>query len=188
MWQGRNRKSPRLKGFDYSSNGAYFVTIKTYQSEHLFGEIEGGEMKLNEYGDIVFWEWVKCEHVRKEIYLDDFVIMPNHFHGIVIIFHPDGFDGSANQAADPVGTTGPLSLRKAQHKPGGGKRSLSSMIGAFKLKSTMKINELRQTPKVQVWQGRFHDEIIRSERHLNNARQYIAHNPANWDTDEDNQP
>ena len=180
------RKSPRLKGYDYSSNGAYFVTIKAHQAVHLFGKIEDGEMKLNEHGDIVFWEWVKSEHLRKEVYLDEFVIMPNHFHGIVIIFHPEGADGSANQIAEGVGATGPSPLRKPQSKLGGGKRSLSSLMAAFKLVSTIKINQLRQTPKMPVWQRSFHDQIIKNEQHLNNVRQYIAHNPANWATDEDN--
>ena len=187
----RRRKSPRLKGYVYSSNGAYFVTVKTHQAEHLFGEIVDGEMKLNEYGDIVFWEWVKCEHIRKEIYLDDFVIMPNHFHGIVLIFQPEDSDGAADGVAGQVRTSSRSSLRGRQNGSaagGTGKRTLSALMAGFKSSVTKKVNVMRQTPGADVWQERYHDRIIRSEQHLNNTRQYIAHNPANWETDEDNQP
>ncbi len=170
------------------------MTKKCHQSQHLFGEIVDGEMRLNELGNIGWWQWVKSEYLRKEIFLDEFVIMPNHFHGIVFIERPDNTaanqipdpqtpDDPANQMSDPVGTTGPLSLRAPQRKPGGGKRSLSSMAGGFKLKSTIKINQIRETPEIPVWQGRFHDQIIRNEAHLNNVHQYIQNNPANWATD-----
>src|SRR5690606_8382257 len=74
--------------YDYSQPGAYFITICTHQREHLFGEIVDGEMKLNEFGQIAHEEWHKTALIRGEIDLDEFVIMPNHFHGIVIIHEP----------------------------------------------------------------------------------------------------
>ena len=80
-----HRHSIRLKGYDYSSNGAYFITICVKNRECIFGEIINGEMYLNDYGKIVSEEWLKTEKVRKNIIIDEFVIMPNHFHGIIII-------------------------------------------------------------------------------------------------------
>jgi putative transposase len=80
-----HRRSIRLPGYDYSSAGAYFITILTKHREHLFGEIQNGEMILNEIGQIAHNEWVKTQELRPNIELDEFVIMPNHIHGIVII-------------------------------------------------------------------------------------------------------
>ena len=75
----------RLKGYDYGSAGAYFITICAHNQERLFGEIIRGKMKLNQFGEIVHNEWERSQHIREEIELDQFVVMPNHIHGIVII-------------------------------------------------------------------------------------------------------
>lgn len=82
---GRHRRSIRLKGYDYSQAGAYFVTICAYRRECLLGEIENGLMRLNEFGEIVASEWIRSAEVRAEIECGEFVVMPNHFHGIVRI-------------------------------------------------------------------------------------------------------
>jgi len=73
-----------LKGYDYSQSGAYFVTICTWQRECIFGEINDA-MKMNEYGVIVRDEWMRTEDVRPKVESDEFIIMPNHFHGILIV-------------------------------------------------------------------------------------------------------
>ncbi|NJP03703.1 transposase, partial [Candidatus Gracilibacteria bacterium] len=78
-------KSNRLQGYDYASDGAYFLTICTRDRENLFGNIEGGKMFLNELGNIVQKEWVKTGVIRKNIWVDEFVVMPNHIHGILVI-------------------------------------------------------------------------------------------------------
>ncbi len=80
-----HRRSIRLKGYDYSSAGAYFITICAYQRACLFGEIVDGMMQLNEFGQIVADEWLKSSEIRREIALDEWVVMPNHIHGIVFI-------------------------------------------------------------------------------------------------------
>ncbi|MDF5716226.1 MAG: hypothetical protein PUP93_20655 [Rhizonema sp. NSF051] len=80
-----HRTSIRLKGYDYSSDGAYFVTICTYQRECLFGEIVDGKMLLNEYGKIIASKWEQSSTIRQEIELDEWIVMPNHFHGIIFI-------------------------------------------------------------------------------------------------------
>ena len=82
-------ESARREGWDYADNGYYFVTICTKDREHFFGEIENGEMILNEYGKIVQEEWEKSFEIRKELFCDAFIIMPNHIHGIVILEKDD---------------------------------------------------------------------------------------------------
>ena len=80
-----NRRSIRLKGYDYSSDGYYFITICTYQKQQIFGTIKNGIMHLNDYGKIAHNEWIESDQIRHELKLDEFIIMPDHMHGIVII-------------------------------------------------------------------------------------------------------
>jgi hypothetical protein len=89
-----SRRSIRLKDYDYSQQGAYFVTICAKSRRCLFGEIIDGEIRLNEIGVIIRDQWVRSAEVRKEIHIDEFVIMPNHLHGIIVI------------EDNPVGATG----------------------------------------------------------------------------------
>lgn len=88
----RHRRSLRLKGYDYSQAGAYFVTVCAYGKECLFGEVESGLMRLNEYGEIVASEWIRSAELRLEIECGEFVVMPNHFHGIVQMVNNAGAD------------------------------------------------------------------------------------------------
>jgi REP element-mobilizing transposase RayT len=81
----RHRRSLRLKGYDYSQAGMYFVTVCAYDRECVFGEIESGVMRMNKNGEIVASEWVRSAEVRPEIECGELVVMPNHFHGIVRI-------------------------------------------------------------------------------------------------------
>ncbi len=81
--QDHNRQSIRLKGYDYSQSGAYFITICTYKKQCWLGEIHQGEMVFNQIGKIVAQEWLKSSEIRQEIELDQWIIMPNHLHGIV---------------------------------------------------------------------------------------------------------
>lgn len=81
----KERRSIRLRGYDYTRAGAYFVTICTQNGECLFGDIVDGEMRLNQFGEIVRNEWMKSAQIRRELELDVFVIMPNHVHGIVVV-------------------------------------------------------------------------------------------------------
>lgn len=85
-----HRKSIRLKEYDYSQAGAYFVTVCAWKKECLFGEIRDGEMVLNDCGEIVRQEWMNTEIVRPKITLDEYVVMPNHFHGILIFLSRRG--------------------------------------------------------------------------------------------------
>ena len=160
-----HRRSTRLKGYDYSQPGAYFITIFTKNRECLFGDIVHDEMVLNEFGRIVEHEWRITPEIRKEVELDCFQIMPNHFHAIILII--DSTDVRANGRS-------PLRM-----KP----RSLSSLMAGFKSKTTKTINQLRKTPGLAVWHRNYYDHIIRNEESLHRLREYILKNPANWEKD-----
>jgi putative transposase len=84
----QHRHSIRLKNYDYFSNGAYFITLCTYQSKCTLGYIKNGEIVLNNFGEIVKDEWFRSSELRKELILDEFVVMPNHVHAIIIIQNP----------------------------------------------------------------------------------------------------
>jgi putative transposase len=167
----RQRKSIRLKEYDYSQPGEYFITICTHDHEYLFGEIVKGEMQLNEIGKIAEEEWLKTAIIRPDVELDAYVIMPNHIHGIIII-----------NDKSPISIVGTHSRASLRRKP----RSLGSIIAGFKSAATKRINEMRHTPSFPVWQSRFYDRIIRSEKELNNVRDYIRNNPIQWAFEKDN--
>ena len=135
-----HRKSIRLKGYDYSQPGCYFVTICSFEKDHLFWEIDAGIMHLNQFGQIVHEEWLKSEQIRKEIKLDEFVVMPNHFHGIVWITNPN-YKVGAQGIAPPHAP--PQTPNKLYRKP----KSLGSFIGAFKAVCKTRINTIRNTPR-----------------------------------------
>jgi len=173
------RKSPRLTGFDYSQPGAYFITIRTNHEDKLFGRLWNEEMDLNEFGKIVCDEWLKSAEIRQEIILDEFVILPNHFHAIVWII-----DRSVNDLS--VGANGHSPLRFAPYmdrskpKPNPTQmqpKSISSLVTGFKSATTTKINNARNLHNVSIWQRGFYDRIIRDQIELNGFRQYIKNNP-----------
>ncbi len=167
-----HRRSIRLKGYDYARAGAYFVTVCIYRRECLLGDVLNGEMVLNAYGRIIWDEWFRSVEIRHEIELDEFVAMPNHIHGIVIIH-----DGNA------VGATGRSPLQPPR---GPSKRSLGAFMAGFGSAITKRINQMRHTPGVPFWQRNYHEHIIRDEKSLNNIRRYIRANPMMWAYDTEN--
>lgn len=187
----QGRRSIRLKGYDYTHPGAYFVTICAHQRAELFGAVAGGEMRLNANGEIVAerWRWLADQY--RHVQLDAWVIMPNHFHGILIladdrrggsrpaptITAPDDIPTSTTTARDNVSAPGPDETKR---------KSLDQLIGAFKTVSAKHINQLRQTPGAPVWQRNYYDHIVRNDRELNAIRRYIRDNPAKWTLDRDN--
>jgi REP element-mobilizing transposase RayT len=176
------RRSIRLKGYNYSQAGAYFITICTQGRECLFGQVIEGVMQLNEYGWIVHDEWVRTADVRPNVELDLFVVMPNHLHIIVVIHSHDGGRGVLQYAPTSyAGTTENQTSRL---------RSPSQTIGAivrgFKSASTKRINELRKTPGAAVWQRNYFEHIIRDDESLHHIRQYIVENPLRWHLDAEN--
>ena len=165
--QKHHRRSIRLPNYDYSQPGAYFVTIVTWHRECLFGAVVNGEVKLNRYGEIAAETWQWLERQYPYIKLGAWIVMPNHFHGILII-HDDRRGGSRT-APTPT-----------QRKP------LGRLIGAFKTVSTKHINLLRNTIGSIVWQRNYYEHIIRNERDLQNKTAYIEANPLLWDKDDEN--
>jgi len=131
-----HRRSIRLKGYDYSLADAYFVTIVAWQREMLFGEIVNGEMTLNDFGKIVSekWEWLETHY--EYIELGEWTVMPNHFHGILVI--RDNGRGGSRSAPTPMK-----------------RRPLGGLIGAFKTVSTKQINLLRDTDGQIIWQRNY---------------------------------
>ena len=169
-----HRRSIRLKGYDYSLAGAYFVTICTWQRECLLGDIIKGEMRLNEYGLIVENCFKELIFHYLNIELDVYIIMPNHMHGIVNI---NGID-NVGAGLKNVG---------AGFKPAPTKRhGLPEIVRALKTFSSRKINKTRDRPGCPVWQRNYYEHIIRNENELNHIRQYITNNPFQWDDDENN--
>jgi putative transposase len=184
------RQSIRLKGYDYSQSGLYFITICCYQRECLFGNIINSQMILNNFGQLIKEEWLKSAEIRKEIELDDFVIMPNHFHGIVIInqeinshFMKNDVDFQDNN----VGANGRSPLQQIQSSPpkiSMKPKSISSLIAGFKSATTKKINIIRNTPQNPVWQRNYYDHIIRNDESLARIREYVQNNPLSWENDQ----
>ncbi len=167
-------ESARLSGYDYSQPGAYFVTICTKNRECIFGKIIDGKMILNDIGKIVEQCWYDLPNHYLNLILDEFIIMPNHFHCIMIINNHNINNGN-------IVETGlrPVSTNKTNKKHG-----LSEFVRALKSFSSRKINEYRNSKYPLIWQSRFYDHIIRNEYALNKIRQYIINNPLNWKSDE----
>jgi REP element-mobilizing transposase RayT len=155
------RKSIRLKEYDYSQSGYYFITICTKDREQLFGEINEGKMLLNDYGEIVLNSWNNLPNYNSNIGLDYFCIMPNHIHCILIIERKGG-------------VTPPLPIK------------LGNIIAYFKYQTTKQINIIQNTPGQPIWQRNYYEHIIRNEKELFEIRKYIEYNPLNWPEDEYN--
>lgn len=165
--QLRNRQSIRLKGYDYSSEGGYFITILTKNKEWFFTD-------FSELYNIVENEWIKLSERFENIQLDEFVIMPNHFHGLIFI--NNGKDtGLASLEINPSPT------------PICNQPTLGDIVCAFKSRCVhewlkhIKANNIDFNGKI--WHRNYYEEIIRDEKHLKNVRKYIRDNPMKWELD-----
>ena len=176
-----HRRSIRIRGYDYSQAGAYFVTLCTCNRECLLGNVVDGQMVLNDAGRIVVNVWIKTPELRPNVILDTFVVMPNHFHGIMVIIEPGGdvLRGRGVLQYAPTNQSGISQLRSPS-------QTIGAIIRGFKSAATKRINELRHTPGAPVWQRNYYEHIIRDEAVLNRIRQYITENPARWDEDTEN--
>lgn len=187
-----HRRSIRLKGYDYTQAGAYFVTVCTRDRACLFGEIVDGAMRWNEYGECVVRWWEDIPRHFKAVDIDAFVVMPNHIHGIVVITggpvgaglpRPDPH--TANSVAD-TGTDAAMDAHKGAKTAPLRRPSLGNVMAYFKYQSAKQINASRQTPVAPVWQRNYYEHVIRSEESLNCIRQYILDNPERWAFDREN--
>jgi REP element-mobilizing transposase RayT len=172
-----HRRSIRLKGYDYTQPGAYFVTFCAYQRIHLFGEVVDGNVILNDRGKIARDEWFKTAELRPyvKLYEDEFVIMPNHGHGIIWI--EDDIVGARRRRA-------PTETIEKFGKPVKG--SIPTIVRAYKSAVTYTVDKLENQRGAVLWQKNYYEHIIRNERELHNIARYIINNPRNWQLDRDN--
>ena len=180
-----HRRSIRLKGYDYAQPGAYFITICVQNRECVLGEIENGEMRLNEAGKIVAECWQAIPAHFALAGLDLFAVMPNHLHGIITI--ADG-DPAGKGEASADGAPEMPALSKADASPlrvvGTQSGSLSAIIQNFKSISSRRLNAVRSTPGVPIWQRNYYEHIVRDEADLACIRAYLQNNPAKWALDQ----
>ncbi|WP_072620284.1 transposase [Spirulina major] len=166
-----HRQSIRLRGYDYTQPGAYFVTICTYKKQCWFGEVRNGTMYRNQIGNLVAHEWLKSPQIRDNVKLDAWVVMPNHLHGIVWLLETKTRRG-ATLAPRPCATP---------HQGWGRSRNeLGSFIAGFKSSVTRQINQLREHSELPIWQRNYYETIIRDDTALHSIRNYIQQNPEQW--------
>lgn len=204
------RISYRLREHDYTAPGSFFVTICAAQGHCLFGQVVDGIMHRNTIGDIVHDEWLRTASIRGNLDLDEFVVMPNHFHGIIHIVGPgsgrpepggatrrvahqndDASTGATRRVAyqnddTPTGATRRVAPPYGRQPNGPPSGSLGAIIGQIKSQATKRINAIRETPGQPVWQSRYHERIIRTETSLHRIRAYIRNNPMQWYLDKHN--
>lgn len=160
-----HRRSIRLKGWDYRSAGYYFITICTCQRENLFETADFHDIAAHAI------ERIPAQKHAAHVQLDEWIVMPNHVH-LILIFLEIILSEHSSQSSE--------GLRNA---PTG---SLGVVIGRYKTAVTTRINQLRQTPGDKIWQRGYYERIIRNEREWRATQQYIRNNPARWAEDRKN--
>ncbi len=170
-----HRRSIRLKGYDYSSAGANFVTICTQNRECLFGQVVGEKIHISEIGAIVQAEWIRTPEIRNNVLIDEFIIMPNHLHGILFLREWDDVGAHCNVPLPDTPQTEQFGKSTVN--------SIPTIIKLFKSTVTKQINELRGTPGKPIWQRNYFERVIRDDEELNRIREYIIYNPLKWADD-----
>jgi REP element-mobilizing transposase RayT len=188
-----HRRSIRLKGYDYSSEGLYFITICCHNKVCLFGHVLNGAMVLNEYGQIAFNEWMKTPEIRPNVELGEFIVMPNHIHGIIRItrrgesYSPNsgGESHSPDCRGDSRGVLNTpdfmgesVSPQRYSPRLQGPSQTIGAIVRGYKSAVTKKLNALGVGRKV--WQRDYYEHIIRNEQAYNNISNYIVNNPSKW--------
>ena len=178
-----HRRSVRLKNYDYSQAGAYFITICTQNRECLFGEIIDAKMGLNEYGTIAKNEWVKLTHRYPNIELDVFQIMPNHMHGIIALVGATLAVAQNDSVAQNEMIVGNDIRAGASPAP---TKTVGDIIGAYKslvANGCLDIFKTKNETMGKLWQRNYHEHIIRDEQSYHRISEYIINNPENWTDD-----
>ena len=175
--QKDHRRSLRLPGYDYAQPGAYFITVCVHDRRSLFGELIDGQIRLNEVGRMVERWWRQLPNRFALATVDEFVVMPNHIHGIVI-----------NVGADPRVRPGPEDGAKQGAHIGA---PLPRIVRWFKTMTTNEyirnVRDGRWPPSSgRLWQRNYYEHVVRNDDDLNTIRQYILDNPAKWDEDTEN--
>ena len=178
--------SARLQNWDYTNQGMYFITICTKNREHYFGEIENNKMILSNAGVIADLMWYEIKNHTKNIELGEFVIMPNHIHGILIItdntvetFHVVETLHATSLHAPPPSLP-PFIKNEQMAKISPKSNSISTIVRSYKSAVTKHAHRLGFD---FAWQTRFHDHIIRDQKSFDTITNYIITNPLNWVND-----
>jgi len=184
------RRSLRLRGFDYSRPGVYFVTIRARHDGPMFGELVATHMRLGQYGRIVTACWLEIPKHFPHVTLGTRVVMPDHMHGIIVINERADADNVGAQHAAPLQlqhggrlqqdarlSQTALRAHAIRASTTVARGSLGAIVRAFKSAVTKQINELRRTPGKPVWQRNYYDRIIRDDGELHRVRRYILSNP-----------
>ncbi|MEA5109457.1 hypothetical protein SDC9_08860 [bioreactor metagenome] len=179
------RKSFRLKGYDYSQAGLYFITICVQDRLCLFGNVKNVEMMLNDAGRMVENEWLKLPQRYTNIELHEFVVMPNHFHAIMEIAGATLVVAQNETVAQNIESGQPQGI--APTKP----KTVGDMVGAFQSMVTVEyirgVKQLGWGPfNRKLWQRNYWEHIIRDERSYERITEYITNNPKYWDNDKFN--
>jgi putative transposase len=176
-----HRRSIRLSHYDYAQPGGYFITICTQNRVCLFGEIVQGVMVLNDAGIMVEKCWHEIPQHFPQVTLDEYAIMPNHFHGIMVINYDivGANNYSPGGSTTSVGANNYSPLRENKH---GTSKTIGSIIRGFKIGVTKWCRQ--KSTDFVVWQRNYYERVIRDDNELNQIRQYVANNPVNWEMDE----
>lgn len=189
-----HRRSIRLKGYDYSQAGLYFITICVQHRACLFGHIKNGEMVMNDAGKMVEKEWLELPQRFPNIQLDEHVVMPNHFHAILEIVgaallavQNDVGKGQENEKGQPQGIA-PTGIAPTTIAPTEKPKRLGDMVGAFNSITTVEYirgvkNNCWQPFNRKLWQRNYWEHIIRNEQSYQNISAYILNNPLHWQGD-----
>ena len=175
----RDRRSPRCRTYDYRRPGLYFVTVCTAGRREVFGAVEGGAVRLSELGEVAVAEWERTVRTRGGVVADVFVVMPNHVH---LLFGIAGGDDRAQDMASRV-PTGGRGTEGVRQFGGVEARSVSAVVGGYKSAVTRTARCLDLWAGAPLWQGRFHDRVVRSVTEAGRIRRYIVENPTRWEAD-----
>lgn len=180
----------RLVGFDYSEPGSYFLTICTNDSKHYFGEIQNHKMLLNEAGSMLYREWEKLENYFENIIPQEFIVMPNHIHGIIKNRNCH-VSTNAHPSVGAYPCDRPCADEHKVHPYGTQIASLGRIVQAYKSRTTVEYikmveNKLCEPFPGKLWQKNYFERVIRDEKDYKKIAEYILHNPVQWDKDEEN--
>lgn len=185
-----SRKSIRLKGYDYASCGAYFVTVCVNNRKSVFGDVLDGKIILNDAGKMAYRVWGEIPQFYNGIDIDHFQIMPNHMHGIIIMV---GAGPCARPDNEKINYCNIQSndYHKGQPQGVAPTLSLSDIVHRFKTMTTKQYCDgvkSRNWPSfdVRLWQRNYYEHLIRDKSDFNRIRKYIIDNPLNWGNDEEN--